>query len=260
MRLQLIVLMLALTTAAAAEAGVVIQTADRDSSGKQSDKETMYVQNGALRIDRLDERGHVTTFSLIRDDVVWDVDVQKRTYSKLDKAAMKARLDEGQQRMKAMAAQMPPERRAMFEQAMQKMQAAHHDYTWTDTGATEHVGQYSCRVWEGKRDNKVQRQDCVVAFSSLPGGDELAATLRKAAATAQEIASANPMMAKVTQEMFSGFQKFNGWPVLTRHMAGGKSHREEVVKSIERQSLPADKFEIPKGFTEKSFAKEDEGE
>jgi hypothetical protein len=100
----------------------------------------------------------------------------------------------------------------------------------------------------------VQRQDCVVPFSSLPGGDELAAALRQAAATAQDIASANPAMARVSSDMYSGFIKFHGWPVLTRHVSGGKTYREEFVKSTERQSPPADKFEIPKGFTEKPFA------
>jgi hypothetical protein len=256
MRNQLIVLTLAIMTAATGEAGVVIQITAKDSSGKQSDTRTMYAQDGALRDDHLDERSHVTSFSLIRDGVVWEVDVPKRTYSKVDKAAMKARLEEGQQRMKEMAATLPPERRALFEQRMQQAQSAHHDYAWTDTGRTEHVGQYSCRVWEGKRDDKVQRQDCVVPFGSLPGGDELAAALRQAAATAMDIASANPAMAKASSEMFSGFQKFNGWPVLTRHISGGKTYREEVAKSIDRQPLPADKFEIPKGFTEKSFVKD----
>jgi hypothetical protein len=42
----------------------------------------------------------------------------------------------------------------------------------------------------------------------------------------------------------------DGFPVLVRHLSGGSHSDENVVTRIERTSLPADKFEIPQGFTE----------
>lgn len=69
-------------------------------------------------------------------------------------------------------------------------------------------------IWEDKQGDRVTMQTCVVAAGTLPGGDELEVSLRKA-------------------------------------------YREEFVQGIERQALPADKFAIPKGYTEAKGEDED---
>ncbi|HUO80223.1 MAG TPA: DUF4412 domain-containing protein [Steroidobacteraceae bacterium] len=256
MRLQLAGLALGLAAATTAGAGVVIQMADRDvKSGQQSDRDVWYAQGALLRVDRLDDAGHVQRMSILRDGAIWEVDVERRTYTRIDKAAMQGQMGVMDERMKAALASMPPERRAKMEQMMQNMQQAHHDYAWSDTGKSDRVGQYGCRTWEGRRDNKPSEEVCVAPTSSLPGGDELLATMRQASKVVQDVLSATPQGGRMFGEYIKRFEQMNGFPVRTRHLSGGQFSRESIVTKVERQSLPADKFEIPKGYAEKPLGK-----
>ncbi len=155
-----------------------------------------------------------------------------------------------QARMQAAMQNMPPERRAMFEAKMKELQQKTHDYALTNAGHSEHVGSYSCEIWNLARDGKQISEYCVAAKGSLPGGDELIAASHKAATVALDVLSAAPQMAKAMPPIYALYGKMDGFPVLTRHLFNGKTEGEDLVTAIERQSLPANKFEIPKGFTE----------
>ena len=250
MRTVIALLVLSLA-AVAVNAGVVVHMASKNmGSGKQSDKTVYYAQGGFLRIDSLDERGHVTSIDLMRDGVIWQMDVEKRTYQKFDKAHVQSQMQVMDERLNAMLAQMPPEQRAVMEERMKKLKEPHMDVTWSDTGRNEKSGSYSCRVWEEKRAKKLSGEYCVVAPGSLPGGDELDASLKNAYAAAKEALSGNPLAARILQN-YASFNAMAGFPVLHREIEGGKPFQETLMTNIERQSLPADKFAIPKGFTEK---------
>jgi hypothetical protein len=233
---------------AAVRAGVVVHVADQSvPTGAQSPREVYYAQDGLLRIDKLDDEGHVAEITLIRDGALWQIDVPKRTYRKLDKAAMQVRKGAMNDKMQAMLAQMPPERRALLEQRMKSMQQP-ADLTWSDVGRSETSGSYSCHVWELRRNDKPTQEYCVTPAASLPGGDELATSLRQAGAVATEVFSGTGASQAVAQRL-AVFTKMNGFPVVTRDMAGGKASHERRVTSVEHTPLAADKFAIPAGFT-----------
>ena len=92
-------------------------------------------------------------------------------------------------------------------------------------------------------------ESCIASRGSLTGGDELVDATHKASAVATDVLSSLPA-ARVAAQQFALYGKVDGFPVRTRHISGGKAHSEEIVTSIERQTLPADKFAIPKGFTQ----------
>lgn len=233
---------------AAVRAGVVVHVADEAvPGGTQSPQEVYYAQDGLLRIDKLDDQGRVAEISLIRDGALWQIDVPKRTYRKLDKAAVQDRVGAMNDKMQAMLAQMPPDRRAQLEERMKSMQQP-ANLTWSDTGRSETSGSYSCHVWQLSRNDKVTQEYCVTPAASLPGGDELAASLRQAGAVATEVFSGIGASQAVAQRL-AVFTKMNGFPVVTRDMVGGKATRERRVTSVERMALAADKFAIPNGFT-----------
>jgi hypothetical protein len=240
--------------AVVAEAGVVVRYETKDvTTGKTWDDTVLYAQDGMLRMDSLDDRGQVTHMAIARDGVIWDVDVPRRTYTKIDKAFVQQKLGAATSQLQAMMAQMPPERRAVMEERMKQMQQA-DGVVWNDTGRSEQAGAYRCRVYEEKRtDHKARVEYCLAAPGSVPGGDELAAAIHKAALTAQDIFTGVPETRR-RADQFSRFAKMNGVPVLKRQLEGGKASREERAKSIDRESLAADQFVIPKGFTEQSDA------
>ena len=240
----------------AAQAGVVVHMSDKaGADGGAKNPQVLYAQAGLLRVDKLDDQGKVRNFTLIRDGAIWDVDTLRHTFRKFDKTAVATEQNAMSDRMKAMMRNMPPERRAMVEQRMKAMQQETHDYEVKDSGRSEHVGAYTCKIWQAVRDGKPITEYCVVPKGSLAGGDELATATHNASLIAAEVASAAPQMARAVSPVFKMYGQLDGFPVLTRHLSGGEAREETIVTGIEKKSLPADRFTIPKDFTEAPFGK-----
>ncbi|MGH7668800.1 MAG: hypothetical protein ACRENQ_04840 [Gemmatimonadaceae bacterium] len=262
-------LALGITAAVAQPQGVVIKSSSKDvASGKVDRGMVMYVQGGMARIENVDDRGRVKDFTIFRDSTFWDVDPSSRTFTRMDKATMiqmaqmaNARLEQ----MKTQMASMPPERRAMVQQMINHLEgkdgtdAAESKVEWKDAGQTEHVGQFTCHDWNEMRGDAISTQFCVTAWSAVPAGDQLAITMKRVSAFVQDMMSAAPfpaMTKSLAQKNPMAFAATHGFPVVTRDFEGGKAYTEDVVSSVEPQVIDAGKFEIPKGFKEKSALSE----
>ncbi len=258
MRSLLAGLCVCLGATTAAHAGVVVHmSAQGNADSQPRNQQVLYAQDGLLRIDKLDEQGRVQDFTLIRDGAIWEVDTRKHTFRKFDKNAVANQQSELSDRMQAMMQNMPPERRAMIEQHMKAMQQETHDYEVTNSGRTEHVGSYTCQIWQAVRDGKPVTEYCVAPKGSLTGGDELVDATHKAALIAADVVSAAPQMTRAISPVYKMYGKLDGFPVMTRHISGGESREETIVTGIEKKALPADQFAIPKGFTEATAGKFD---
>lgn len=247
--------------AGAAHAGVVVHASSKDlKSGREADRQTFYVQNALVRIERLDEHGQIRQITLFRDNALWDLQPAQHTYTKMDKAAMQ----QVNQQMEQQLAKMPPEQRAMVEKMMAGASAKppgappSQPGTWTDTGKTQTVGQYTCHVWESRFNGKLETQYCVVPTGTLPGGDELVSAMREVGKIARDLMSALPPAAAGASRELAAFDRLQGYPVLVRHFSGETPTREDVLQSIDRQPVPANQFEVPPGYTERpAFAPPD---
>ncbi len=256
MKVRIGLLYLAVTWAAATQAGTVVHMDRRHlPDGEAHPESVVYAQDGQFRMDTLDDKGHVRDFVLVRDGNIWQVDVEKRTFYKFDKAALAGQQSQQQARMEAMLQNLPAEQRAMMEARMKGMMqhAQQANVTMTNTGHGDHAGSWSCDVWQVLRDGKVLMESCIASRGSLTGGDELVDATHKASAVATDVLSSLPA-AHAAAQRFALYGKVDGFPVRTRDIPGGKTGWEEIVTSIERQTLPADKFAIPKGFTQTTMA------
>lgn len=65
------------------------------------------------------------------------------------------------------------------------------------------------------------------------------------------LASAIPAVAAASSRQLVAFERLQGYPVLVRHFSNDTPTREDVLQSIDRQSVPASQFEIPKDYTER---------
>ncbi|HYL69895.1 MAG TPA: hypothetical protein VEY89_01160 [Candidatus Dormibacteraeota bacterium] len=247
----LTVMLLASLVSVSAEAGVVLKVDTKDDSGKSVPNEVYYAQDGMLRIDSLDARGSVARVEVVRDGVIWQIDPRERTFTRIDQAALKQLFGGGDARLEAMLANLPPERRALMEARMAQMRqkAAHTEYTFSDAGRGDHAGQYSCRVWQEQRDGKPFAEYCVVPASSLPAGAELDAALKKAVATTEQLVAGVPQLAKQAEHL-TRLGKLGGFPASWHFVSSATD--VHVLSSARAESLPADKFAIPQGYTEKA--------
>jgi hypothetical protein len=165
-----------------------------------------------------------------------------------------------QERMQAMLQKLPPEKRAAMEARVQGMmhQAQQANYTLSDTGRRDQAGSWSCKVTQLQRDGKTVTEACIAARGALEGGDELVDATHKAAAVAVDVLSSVPAARAAAQRM-TLYAKSDGYPVRVREISSsGKPEEEEIASSVERQSLDADKFAIPKGFTQTTLGQADE--
>jgi hypothetical protein len=242
------VMLLASFISVSAQAGSVLKVDAKDASGKTAPREAWYAQDGMLRIDDLDERGNVTESTVVRDDVIWKIDPAERTYTRVDPASLKQMMGGKSTDLEAMMARLPPERRAMIEARMAKMheKAANTEYTFSDTGKSDHSGPYACHLWQEQRNGKPYADYCVVPASSLPAGGELETAMKKAVATTSQIIASVPQLAKQAEHI-TRLGSLNGFPASSRVGQG----EERMLTSAQAQALPADKFAIPQGFTEK---------
>ncbi|WHZ18002.1 MAG: hypothetical protein OJF55_000151 [Rhodanobacteraceae bacterium] len=246
-----------MSLATAAQAGTVVHMGQRaQPDGKVEPRSVIYAQGGQFRMDTLDAHGNVRDFVLVRDGQIWQVDVGQRTFYHFDKAALAGQQQAMQARMQAALQQLPAAQRAAMEAHMNTFleHVQHANLSFTDTGRTDKAGSWACEVWQLKRNGKPESDACIAPTGALTGGAELVQATRKAAATAADVLSSVPA-ARAAAARFAMFDTADGFPVRTRYLRNGKPEDEEIVTSIATQSLPADKFAIPKGFTQTTMAR-----
>jgi len=241
--------------ASAANAGVYVEMVEHDIKANKTElAQKIYVQNGNGRF--VDREGRAT---LIKDGTFYVIDEADKSYIMFDKATMEQlakKINEAMEKMKAQLAQLPPEQRAQMEAMVPGL--AGGDKKWTveaiDTGKSDKVDGRACRVWDVKRDDKLDDQICVVPYSALPGKENFQAMFAKFAKVFEEMAKSVPMMAGMMTNEFSAQAKVNGYPVRTRGYENGVlGDTEQLLKVWREEAIPASTFEIPAGYKQKQM-------
>jgi hypothetical protein len=254
-RIAIRALSVLLASAAAAHAGVYIESVEKDTrTGKAGETHRFWAQGGNARV----EAGATTT--LLKGEAMVVVDAKQKSYFALDRAALKqiaGRMNAMRGQMNAQMAGLPPEQRAMVERMMGgggMTPATAPKIETVDTRRGEKVDGRACRVWDVKLDGQVVQQHCVVPFGALPGKEDLRAIIDRMAALTEELRQAMPQMEASLQGVAGGM---NGYPVLTRYYERGRpSGRERRVSAWREESVAADKFEVPAGYEQRDLAAE----
>jgi hypothetical protein len=241
--------------AQAASAGVYVELVDHDiKTDKAALAQKMYVQNGLGRF--VDGDGRVT---LIKDGTLYIVDDADKSYVAVDKetlAQLAKKISGAMEQMKEQLAKLPPEQRAQMEQMMPGMADANRQRTVEafDTGKSDKVDGRDCRVWDIKRDGKLDDQICVVPYSALPGKENFQAIFANFAKVFEEMAKSVPMLAGMMTNEFSAQAKVNGFPVRSRaYDNGALGDDEQLMKVWREEAIPASMFEIPAGYKRKQM-------
>ncbi len=254
MRFQFSILVLSLALAGVANAGVYVETAEREAKGgKVTAMQRMWLQGGVLRM----ETGG--TITLWKGDAFTMIDPREKTYTVMDRATLKqlgAQLGGAMAEMDAQLANMSPEQRAMVERMMggnMPGKNAAMKIEAVDTGRAEVVDGRSCRLWDVKRNGAMHQRHCVVAYGTLPGKEDFQSLFKKMAALAEDMREAMP---QVDLEMDSAeLAKLNGYPVLTRDYKNGKPSGAERRMTVWREeAVAAEKFQVPAGYEKREFA------
>jgi hypothetical protein len=240
--------------AQAAKAGVYVEMVDHDlKTDKTTLAQKMYVQDGNGRF--VDAEGRAT---LIKDGTFYIIDDADKSYVAVDKATLEQlakKISAAMEQMKKQLAQMPPEQRAQMEEMLPGMGG---DKKWTvdylDTGKSDKVDGRACRIWDIKREGRLDDQICVVPFSALPGKENFQAVFANFAKIYEEMAKSVPMLSGMMSSEFSAQAKVNGFPVRSRGYENDQlADVEQLMKVWREEAFPASMFEIPAGYKKKQM-------
>ncbi|HEU4779245.1 MAG TPA: DUF4412 domain-containing protein [Steroidobacteraceae bacterium] len=259
MKRTLIVVLGALV-AQAAGAGVYVELVDHViSSDKTELAQKMYVQEGLGRF--VDAEGHVT---LIKGGTLYAIDDADKSYVVVDKATLEQlakKIAVAMEEMKEQLSKLPPEQRAQMEEMVPGMSGK--ERTWTveaiDTGKSDKVDGRTCRIWDIKREDKLDDQWCVVPYSALPGKENFSAVFANFAKVFEEMAKSVPMLSGMISNEFGAQAKVNGFPVRSRAYENGRlGDLEQLMRVWREEAIPASMFNIPAGYRQKQMSMGDE--
>lgn len=226
--------------------------------------------NGKTRLVTLSLRGSKAYFEMAEEGApprimlrdadqkkMWLVDNDKKlliVITEEDSKALEARQAQFRAQMKAQLEKLPPEQRARMEATMLGGQgpsdpAKQPAFTYEKKKSpSRKVAGFSCDDYTVKRDGQLHGEGCYTAWKSVGmTADEFKNTMLKAMPSS---AAAGPMV-----QAFEAHNSAPGLPVeRIVYDANGVVLHRTTLKSFTKTALPADKFELPKGYTEKTMA------
>ena len=237
----------------AAQAGTVLETLSRDLTNGEESVAKTYAQSGKLRIDTGDTQDGVVIF---RDDTIYMIDPQEKSYIVMDRAGMKRmaeQINPALQMLQQQLANMPPEQRAQLEQMLgQKMpgsgKAPKREIRKTSRTAT--VSGHSCTYAEVVQDGALVAEMCVAPATGLKAGKELYDVGVKVGAMVKEMLEGldASFLQEMAQSGLDDLERLGGLPLLTRTFESGKAVEETTVTSIRSETLAESLFDVPSGY------------
>lgn len=242
----------------AVHAGTVMEMQMRDLANANATPTAIVTQaqDGRMRVEMKPGQGVM----IFKDEVIYNVTAKDKSYTAIDRAAMKRMADKINPALKQMQeqlAKMPPEQRAQMEKMMGNSMpgmGASAPREVRKTGRAGKAAGHSCTYVEVLAGGVLEEEYCVVAPGALKGSQELIEASKKIGAMMQEMLSS--LNAPWLQEMADrqpNFDKLGGIPVMSRHFSNGKPAHESTLQSLRSESLPAALFEIPAGYTRKEM-------
>ncbi len=237
----------------AAQAGVVVQQ-EHGEVGKAKTKATLYLESGKIRVDSGDSQ-------LIFDgdkQVLWMIqpgrgDYMEMTAAQVESMGRMAQQGMGAQQQMAQAlANLPPEQRAMAEQAMKARMgampgaapSAPPTITFKQKATGQKVGSFTCTLYEELANGERTAELCAAPLDQVRFS---AADQKTMEALAKFMAPLQRMAPKGTWTA-PKMEEIHGFPVHSVSYNGSTPTYEMTVLSVEQKAVPAGQFVLPPGL------------
>ena len=268
-RFALLHILVALGLSNAANAGVTVTMIHKD--GKEPSEIT--VEGNKMRIDSgrgRQEAGHsVMIFDGDAQKMIM-VDQEKKTYTEVTRAQLKAFTSEAQRQMQDSMAKLTPEQRQKMDQMMAQMNPEQRkrmqdmmgqkggaapeskkndapQRKWETTGSRTTVAGYPCEGFKELRDGKLHGEGCYIPWSA---GAITKADFAPMRSLGDFLSEAGIGGKSAVQKEFLELEKLPGFPGVWAEISeDGKKEPKSTVTSIKRGSISGDKFQPPAGYT-----------
>jgi hypothetical protein len=238
--------------------------------GGATEVQTMYVQDGMLRIDDRSNADQVTSvifkggeLLIINPEESNYYRMTPETFEQLGAALgqMNQQMSAVMQQMQQQLANLPPQQREMMERMMRSRMPNLGDLAAVRTirveqGGSSTVGSYACTDYTIFANDERVQEICAADFASVPGSSEIAAVLSDMQtffAGLREAMRQSPVLAGLQTNPFQIISQIQGMPVRTRQYRNDAVAQELVLSSAESTTVDAGLFAPPAAYSEQSF-------
>ena len=210
-------------------------------SGSSDVEEKMYYMPGMFK----SVSGDRSEISILRFDreTIYHLNPEKKTYTAMTFAEMKAMVDNGRSRADEMMAKrlssLPPDQQEKMKERMAAMKnppsspGAKHEVV--STGEHRTISGYACDKYIVKINGK--ESETVWASKQVPGYETMKRDMEGFLDRMSAIAGRRG-------DLGAWFKQIDGFPIETDSHGSVKT-----VAKIDRRSIPASEFEVPAGYT-----------
>lgn len=242
-------------TFGAARAGTVIETTTTDVRTKKPIESTVIsAQAKNVRLERrsaLDPSDRA--LAIYANDRLYVIDDRAKAYRVMDRSA----IETIEAARKAEAAKIGADAPAQGKRAAAKAStAARPAPKLVDTGRTQKVGEWSCRVWNATVQGRLVAQHCIVPVAKLGGGRDLATALQAFSRFWSDVAADYPGLQDSGGRLAQAYTRTKGVPVQTKTFYGGQPREIVAVKSVRQEPLGAPMFTVPQGYEQQNMVRE----
>jgi hypothetical protein len=239
--------------------GSGILIVEKTTTGTTAQTSQVQIEGSRMRVESAGAPGEKQT--IIFDgtkQVMWIVNIDRKTYSEMTKADMDRIGGQAAGAMAQMQEQlknMPPEQRAMVEKMMQGrgmtgMGAPPAPKTVYRPAGSDKVGKWTCTKYDGYQGSQKTAEVCTVA------PDALGFTISDFDVSRQLGDFLGKLMPQNADRVFrvgrAEEQGFSGVPV-RRVFSTGQSQTTVELTDVSRQSFPASTFEVPAGYKKEAI-------
>lgn len=249
-------LLVALTCCIASAAWADLTLVTEIASGDKPTRTVTLSVKGPLALFELND-GAVSR-SMLRDSAskkMFAINHEKKevvVITEGDSKALEARQAQFREQMRAQLEKLPPEKRARIEATMLSEPGAggavkpvKFTYEKKKTPARK-VGGYACQDYAVKRDGAADGEGCFTTWKEL---GLTAKDFKAVMENAMPNSNSQGMMAHV----FDEHETSPGFPVYRVRVDAAGVKNESTVKSFTKTAVAAEKFEVPKGYTERAM-------
>jgi hypothetical protein len=243
-------------------AGIVIRKEIGEPGAQQKHKSTMWVQAGKIRMEMASERGKTIVIFDGDKQVLWMIQPDQGSYMEMtadtvarlsqQAGGADAQMEQAMKQMQQKMASMPPEQRAIIEQAMKGRAGAMGaggappTITFQAKGGTERVGSFTCSRYDELSNGKRTAELCAATFDQFHLTEADLRSFQSMAKFMEPMRRMNPRGMSPVMPM----EQIHGFPVRTvMYDAADKPTYEDTVLSVEQQSVEAGMFTLPAGLT-----------
>lgn len=254
-----------------ARAGTVLVGEERPLPDGQAKEAIIFVAPTGVRMGTLAMGRTLASkndYLIFRADkqLVWIVQPEKNQYTQLDKkmmAGVTEKLSAAAGMLQAQMAMMPPEQRAQIEGMMKGLGLGGGGQAQTQplvqkVASGEKIGSWTCDRYATRTpDGKLLQESWVAPTDATTLPAEDAAALRAMGTFCEDLSKGVQDAMKGVMPGLSlpvGGDAFKGLPVrFVSYDAAGKPDSQWELKSIRQETVAADTFDVPPGFSQQNL-------